>query len=102
MTLKKRGGIPTSIPHLQRKPRPGLSFAFALTLTRRLRVPLSPQGRGKKWMARGGKGEGKRSAARRGKGREEKQLQPVRTFKAEEKKGWRMGKWMIGTYCHAS
>ena len=44
MTLKMRGGIPTSTPtHNESSAR---KLSFTLTLTRRVRVPLFPQGRG--------------------------------------------------------
>ena len=72
-----RGGIPTSIPHLQRKlPQFSPSPDACASL-------LSPQGRGKKWMAHRGKGEEK--SGMQGKGRK-KGVQPVRTFKGEGKK----------------
>ena len=54
-----------STPHPQRKP-PGGGF----TLTRRLRVPLSPQGRGEKTAY--GAEEGRKRRQRQGKGSGEK------------------------------
>ena len=76
---------------------PTTKASTVFTLTRRSRVPLSPQGRGKKGVAHRGRREEKRGSVQ-GKGRgekgvqpaaeekEEKQLQPVRTFKGEGKK----------------